>query len=113
MNVDLPDPFWPSRPWISPGKTSRSRSRRTVRPENVFENPRAERTGCGVVAFTGPCGRAGGLVLPGRDRFLLHAPQLLVLSRVVVVPVPGRLLRGQVDRVDVVLREQAILDADV
>src|SRR3954452_14453930 len=39
-SVDLPEPFWPMRPWSSPGSTVRSTSRRTVRSPNVLETPR-------------------------------------------------------------------------
>ena len=37
MNVDLPDPFWPTRPWTSPGMTSGSKFSSTRFPVKVFE----------------------------------------------------------------------------
>src|SRR4051794_37333444 len=98
MKVDLPEPFWPSRPCTSPARTSRSTSDRTVLPEKVFEKPRADRAG-------GSC-RSSPLTS-------LDAPELLVGGDVVHVPVPGRLLGVQVDRADVRPGEQPVLDPDV
>src|SRR5262245_11643777 len=115
MNVDLPEPFWPSRPWTSPGRMSRSRSRRTVLPENVFETCRAERTVCWAGALIAGAGRPETRVRPaGRPSLLLpDAPELLVRGDVVGVPVPRRLLPLQVDRVDVARVEEPVLDPDV
>src|ERR1700722_9361051 len=48
MIVDFPDPFWPTRPWTSPGPTSRSTSCSTVRPENVFDRF-SSRSPCSVM----------------------------------------------------------------
>ena len=42
ISVDLPEPFCPISPCTWPGRTSRSTSRSTVRPPNVFESPRTE-----------------------------------------------------------------------
>src|SRR5580704_19536729 len=37
MNVDFPDPFWPTSPCTSPGMMSRLKSLSTVRPPKVLE----------------------------------------------------------------------------
>src|SRR6476660_7846507 len=113
MNVDLPEPFWPSRPWTSPGRMSRSRSRRTDLPENVFETFRAERTVCGAGALIEGAGRPNACARGRPSSFLLGAPELLVGGDVVGIPVPRRLLGLQIDRVDVARIEEPVLDPDV
>src|SRR5262249_46671329 len=115
MNVDLPEPFWPSKPRTSPGRMSGSKRRGPVRPETVFETFRAERTVCWAGALIAGAGRPDARVRPaGRpSRLLLDAPELLVRGDVVGVPVPRRLLRLQVDGVDVARVEEPVLDPDV
>src|SRR5262245_2252399 len=94
---------------------SRSRLRRTVRPENVFETFRAERTVWRAGALIASAGRPETRVSPaGRPSLLLvDAPELLVRGDVVGVSVPRRLLGLQVDGVDVARVEEPVLDPDV
>src|SRR5690349_16522279 len=98
MKVDLPEPFWPSSPCTSPGRTSRSTSCRTFLLAKVFEKPLADRAGV--------CCRSSPLTS-------LDAPELLVGRDVVHLSVPGGLLGVQVDRADVRLGEQPVQDPDV
>ena len=45
MSVDLPEPFSPTRAWISPGRSARSKSDKATWPGNVLENPVISTTG--------------------------------------------------------------------
>src|SRR3954469_14199864 len=48
IRVDLPAPFSPRIAWTSPGRTSRSTSRRTGTPKKLFVMPRISRMGAGA-----------------------------------------------------------------
>src|SRR6185312_13613789 len=39
ISVDLPAPFSPTSPWISPGRSAKSTSRRAATPPNDLEMP--------------------------------------------------------------------------
>src|SRR4051794_12565495 len=79
--VDLPDPFCPTTPWISPGATLRFTSRRTVRAPKVFDawwiSSRATEVPVAIV-MTRSFVRGG----------LLQAPQRLEARLVVERPEP-------------------------
>src|ERR1700759_751665 len=53
ISVDLPAPFSPTRPWISPSRSEKSTARKAVTPPNVLVTPdssnKAGRLGVGTV----------------------------------------------------------------
>src|SRR5213596_2056817 len=49
-NVDFPDPFSPTRAWISPARQSTLTSRSACTAPNAFDSPRTDRTS----GLTGP-----------------------------------------------------------
>src|SRR6476619_1899235 len=53
MSVDFPAPFWPSRQWTSPGRTSRSTPPRASTPGKRFTMPRISSSGAAVCAAVG------------------------------------------------------------
>src|SRR4051812_33557506 len=72
--VDLPEPFWPTTPWISPGRIVRVTPRSTDRDPNVLEASRISSRSRSVavvdVIVAIRCGAAG---------WLAQAPELLEL----------------------------------
>src|ERR1700754_1934612 len=117
MSVDLPGPVWPSSPWISPGRTSRSTSSSALRPPpKSLDRWRSEMTASDwsmLISVPWPRGGRG----PPRVRCGLVAavdsPELRELGLVRRVAVPlARLLgrRRQLQVVDVVRGEHANRD---
>src|SRR5215217_2096782 len=45
ISVDLPAPFSPTRPWISPARSTKSTSRKAATPPNDLEMPRSSSGG--------------------------------------------------------------------
>src|SRR5579871_1152054 len=48
ISVDLPAPFSPTRPWISPSASAKSTSRNACTPPKDLEMPARSRSGGGV-----------------------------------------------------------------
>jgi hypothetical protein len=84
IRVDLPAPFSPTRPWISPAFSAKSTARRACTPPKDFEMPESSSSAGGIVQTSelqhfsasrhpGPLPQAGEGARRGRHR----APLLL------------------------------------
>src|SRR4051794_37041433 len=68
-SVDFPDPFSPTRAWISPARQSIETSRSACTAPYAFDNPRRDRTGPGfdIAVCSAPTRSSYGYIAWRRD----------------------------------------------
>src|SRR3954452_1432923 len=87
MSVDLPEPFWPTSAWTSPGRMSRDASMRARVPAKVFERcetRRASRAAVGVavdIVRLSPPASSGAGHAPDRQLAPRYRPPELMSIR--------------------------------